>query len=70
MAITIHKLGRLYTADLTPPDGMGVRWSTPEPMPRDDLVEALRKRGCHRIAIADAMHEADPTWAQDQRQRD
>ena len=31
-------------------------------MRTDDLVAALRERGCHQTDIGDAFDEADPEW--------
>ena len=28
----------------------------------DDLIEALRKLGCHQTDIGDAFYDADPNW--------
>jgi hypothetical protein len=62
MPIVIRKDGEFYMAEVTPPHGQGVAWSTPQPMSRDELIEALRERGCHQADIGDAFYEADPHW--------
>jgi hypothetical protein len=62
VAIAIRRVGALYEATVTPPHGSGVAWSTPQLMSRDDLVTALRERGCHQTDIGDAFYEADPEW--------
>ncbi len=65
MSITIRKADGLYKAEVTPPHGGGVRWVSPRAMSRDELVEALRERGCHQADIGDAFYEADPDWLAD-----
>jgi hypothetical protein len=62
MAITITRVGDLYEARITPPHGGGIPWGTPQPMPMDSVIAALRDRGCHQTDIGDAFYEADPEW--------
>ena len=62
MPIQIRRVGALYEAEVTPPHGRGVPWSTDEPMSTDALVAALLQRGCHQTDIGDAFYEADPEW--------
>jgi hypothetical protein len=62
MPITIKRTGTKYEAEVTPPHGRGVPWSTAEPMTRTELIEALRERGCHQTDIGDAFYEVDPEW--------
>ena len=62
MAIIITRIGQHYSAEVTPPHGGGKPWSTSEPMSTDDLVDALRERGCHQTDIGDAFYDADPEW--------
>jgi hypothetical protein len=62
VAIVINRVGDLYEATVTPPDGDGLVWSTPRAMTTNDLVAALRERGCHTTDIGDAFYEADPEW--------
>jgi len=62
MPIAIRKSGALYVADVTPPHGGGVAWSTKEPLNREALITALRDRGCHQTDIGDALYDADPEW--------
>ena len=64
MPIAIVRMGSLYEATVTPPHGGGVPWSTDSPMTRQDLIAALRGRGCHQTDIGDAFYEADPDWLQ------
>jgi hypothetical protein len=62
MPIVITRVGGdLYEATLTPPHG-GRGWTTPQPMTRDILLQALRERGCHPTDISDAFYDADPEW--------
>lgn len=60
--IQIKKSARGYEAEITPPHGADRHWTTPEPLPLDRLITALRERGCHQRDIGDALYEADPTW--------
>jgi hypothetical protein len=62
MAIAIKRVGSLYEATVTRPHGDGSDWTTPRPLTRDELVAALRERGCHQTDIGDAFYEADPEW--------
>jgi hypothetical protein len=62
MAIKIRRIGDLYEADVTPPHGSGVSWSTARPVLRDELVKTLLEHGCHQTDIGDAFYEADPEW--------
>jgi hypothetical protein len=62
VAISIRKVGERYTAEVTPPHARSARWSTPEPMNRDDLVAALAELGCHQTDIGDSFYSADPAW--------
>lgn len=62
MPIVIRKSGNLYAAEVTPPHGGGVPWTTDEPLDRESLIAALRVRGCHQTDIGDAFYEADPEW--------
>jgi hypothetical protein len=60
--IVIRKVSGGYEAEVTPPHGQARVWETASPMSRDDLISALRDRGCHQTDIADAFHTADPDW--------
>jgi hypothetical protein len=62
MPIVIKKENGGYTARVTPPHGRGAEWSTPQPMFRDELIAALRERGCHQTDIGDAFYETDREW--------
>ena len=62
MAIVVIRVGDLYEATITPPHGDGNAWATPQPMPRDSVIAALRERGCHQTDIGDAFYDADPEW--------
>jgi hypothetical protein len=62
MAIRIRRVGKLYEAEVTPPHGKGIPWSSAAPLRRDDLVKELIDRGCHQTDIGDAFYEADPEW--------
>jgi hypothetical protein len=60
--IRIAKTGDRFSAEVTPPHGSGRPWETPEPLPLNELIAALRAQGCHQTDIADALDEADPNW--------
>ena len=65
MSIRIKKVSdSLYTSDLTLPDMPAVvaPWSTPEPMPVDQIIKELLCRGAHQVDIGDAFKAADPHW--------
>ena len=62
MAIDIKRVGSKYTAEVTPPHGGGLRWSSTEPMGINQLVAKLQELGCHQTDIGDALSEADPEW--------
>jgi hypothetical protein len=62
MGIRIRRTAGLYEAEVTPPHGNGVAWSSPVPLRREELVKALLDRGCHQTDIGDAFYEADPEW--------
>lgn len=64
MPITITHVDQdSYTAHVTPPHGNGTEWRSQEPMTRPELYNELVRLGCHRIDIADALHEADRAWS-------
>jgi hypothetical protein len=65
MPITIQKISKGYTATVTPPHGKSRYWKTDHPMSVDELIEGLRKLGCHQTDIGDAFYEADPNWLQE-----
>lgn len=62
MAIQVQRRGKLFTAEVTPPHGNGTPWRSPRPMTVGELVDELRKLGCHQTDIGDALYEADPDW--------
>lgn len=45
---------------MTQPHGGDQPWTSPTAVPRDDLIDALRKLGCHTTDIGDAFYAADP----------
>jgi hypothetical protein len=55
MRIKISPHGDLYTAEATSPDRT---WSSPHPMPSDDLARELLAFGCSPLEIARALREA------------
>ena len=67
MPIAITKDGNSYSAEVTPPHGGGIAWSTSAPLPRDELISVLRARGCSQTDIGDAFYAADPNWLSDER---
>jgi hypothetical protein len=60
--IDIEKADDGYVARVTPPHGSGTPWETVRPLPRDELIAALREQGCHQTDIGDAFYAADPEW--------
>ena len=62
MAIKITCVGDKYLADVTPPHGGGIAWSTAEPLSATELIRELADRGCHPTDIGDAFYEADDAW--------
>jgi hypothetical protein len=62
MAINITRVQGKYTATTTAPHGSSNVWQTEEPLTAADLIDMLRRRGCHQTDIGDAMYEADPEW--------
>jgi hypothetical protein len=62
MAIVIRRVDGLYEAEVTPPHGGGIAWQSPMPLTRDQMIQALRERGCHQTDIGDAFYDADPEW--------
>lgn len=51
-----------YLGPVTPPQGRGSHWTSPGSLPLAELMEALRRLGCHDMDIAGAITEADPEW--------
>jgi hypothetical protein len=62
MAINVRREGDFYRVTVTPPHGGGRYWSSRKALTADDVVNKLRKLGCHQTDIGDAMFEADPDW--------
>jgi hypothetical protein len=62
MGIKVRRVGEQYEADITPPHGNGIPWSTAMPVLRDELVRELLDHGCHQTDIGDAFYEADSEW--------
>jgi hypothetical protein len=62
MGILVSRVGQLYEAEVTPPQGNGTPWSSTVPLRRDDLFKALVDQGCHQTDIGDAFYKADPEW--------
>jgi hypothetical protein len=62
MGISIRRVGELYEADITPPHGNGMPWSSAKPVPRDELIRVLLNHGCHQTDVGDAFYDADPEW--------
>lgn len=62
MAIRIDRIGDRYTAVVSPPHGGGTAWETVRPVPIEDLIDQLTRRGCHQTDIGDALYDADPEW--------
>lgn len=62
MAIKITRVEEKYLAEVTPPHGGGVAWSTTEPLGASELIRELTSRGCHQTDIGDAFYEADDAW--------
>src|SRR2546428_9319836 len=58
---------RLWTAEVTPPEGGGRPWRSPGPMSVGDLMAALRAAGCNQPDIDEALREAAALFAEIQR---
>lgn len=67
MRVDIKMVGDLYTAMVKSPNGE-TRWTTPEPMDRPSLLEALDELGCDNREVIHALGNADPRVARDSRQ--
>lgn len=61
MTIQVRRSGSGYLARVTSPEG-GEEWRAPAPMGLDELIEQLRRLGCHQTDIGDALYAADPDW--------
>jgi len=55
---------KLWTAEVTPPEGGGHPWWSPGPMTVGDLIAALRAAGCSQADIDKALREANADYAQ------
>lgn len=62
MPIRIRREENRYLAEVTPPHGRGVEWTSDSPMTLDDLIKRLQSLGCHQTDIGDALTIADPEW--------
>lgn len=62
MALKVWKAQAGYEAEVTPPHGGGRYWKTSRTLTLAELIEALKKQGCHQQDIGDALYEADPDW--------
>lgn len=62
MALKVWKTKDGYAAEVTPPHGDGRHWKTERAFSLAELIEALKKLGCHQQDIGDALYEADPDW--------
>jgi hypothetical protein len=62
VAISIRRERSGYGAVVTPPHGGEQTWTSPTALTRDELIEALRRLGCHTTDIGDAFYAADPDW--------
>jgi hypothetical protein len=60
MTIEITRVGKSFTAKITPPHGGGAYWRTEKPMELDDLINELLSLGCHQQDIGDVLFEIDP----------
>jgi hypothetical protein len=65
--VKIRKEGGLYTAEefatVAALASSSSAWRSPQPMPLQELYDALKKRGRNPIDIVDAFYECDPDWA-------
>ena len=62
MAIEITRDGGRYLAEVTPPHGGGIAWTTTAPIGAEELIRELASRGCHQTDIGDAFYAADDAW--------
>ena len=65
MSILISRATGGYLAEVTPPHGRGVPWTSPEPLDVPELVHELLRHGCHQTDIGDAFYDADENWLSD-----
>lgn len=61
MGIYIQKVVGGYFASATPPH-IQCDWRTPDACSRDEVIDALIRRGAHQTDIGDAFYTADPEW--------
>ena len=62
MTIAITRVRDRYLAEVTPPHGGGIAWTTASPLGATELIRELMSRGCHQTDIGDALYEADDAW--------
>jgi hypothetical protein len=55
---------RLWTAEVTPPEGGGRPWRSPGPMKVGELMAALRTAGCSQADIDKALRDAAALYSQ------
>jgi hypothetical protein len=62
-AVRIQRTGSEYTATVSNDDRPP--WTSPKPLPKDELARILVGRGCHPVDIWDALETADRRWLKD-----
>ncbi len=65
MTISIKKVGKNYTAEVTAPHGNDTNWTSSAPLSCDELIKQLSAIGCHQTDIGDAFYEANPQWLEE-----
>jgi len=61
LGIYIQKIVGGYFASANPPHIQG-DWRTPDAYSRDEIIDALLRRGAHQTDIGDAFYAADQEW--------
>jgi hypothetical protein len=62
MAIKITRVSEArYEAEVSPPEARE-SWRSPIPMSLRELIDELKRRGCHQTDITDVLYELDPDW--------
>lgn len=50
-----------YEAKISPPEAK-TSWGTSQPLPLRELIDELKRHGCHQTDVTDVLYELDPDW--------